>query len=278
MEHVLWIGGPPASGKTTVATWLARRHGLRLYRADTQTWRHRDRALLTKNAAALRWEAMSARERWETSTPQEMFEMSLHRERGQMVLDDVRELGDSAMVVVEGSVVPAWVVSRREALPSQAAWLLPTERFQAEQLAARGTGGGQATLYRMLAEVITREAHDAGVPVVTVDETQSALDVGRAIEELFANAIARGPRAEGAAARSTLLREMNLATIGQVRGYYARPWAYGDPETVMLQFVCECGACLDDITLAVGTAANGAVLAPGHELPRGALPRRVRGR
>jgi broad-specificity NMP kinase len=29
LRHVLWIGGSPGSGKTTVATRIARRHGLR---------------------------------------------------------------------------------------------------------------------------------------------------------------------------------------------------------------------------------------------------------
>lgn len=52
MRHVLWIGGPPASGKTTVATSLARTHGLRLYSADTRTWSHRDRALAAADPAA----------------------------------------------------------------------------------------------------------------------------------------------------------------------------------------------------------------------------------
>jgi adenylate kinase family enzyme len=41
---VLWIGGPPGAGKSTVARHLARRRGLRWYQADTHTWTHRDRA------------------------------------------------------------------------------------------------------------------------------------------------------------------------------------------------------------------------------------------
>jgi hypothetical protein len=55
----LWIGRAPASGKTTLATRIAPRHGLGLYGADTRTWEHRDRALAAGNAAAHRWEAMT---------------------------------------------------------------------------------------------------------------------------------------------------------------------------------------------------------------------------
>jgi hypothetical protein len=106
------MGGPPAAGKTAVATRIARRHGLRWYGADTRTWQHRDRALLAGNQAARRWEAMTPEERWVRSTPAEMLDMSLHIERAPMVLDDLLTLPDSPLVVAEGSVLPAQAVKR----------------------------------------------------------------------------------------------------------------------------------------------------------------------
>jgi hypothetical protein len=259
VSHTLWIGGGPASGKTTIARRIARRHGLRLYSADTRTWEHRDRALAAGNMPARRWEAMTPQERWERSTPAEMLEMSLHRERGAMVLDDLRELPPKPLAIAEGSTLPA-----ASADPACAVWLIPTPDFQRAQLAARGTTGGTAELYALLNEVISREAHDHAVRTLTVDGTQGIEETIRAVESLFADSLAAGPRAPTRDDRRALLREINQAIVAQVRGYHARPWAQGDPDAVVRTFVCECGdpACDIDLELRVGQVAAGPAL--GH--------------
>jgi hypothetical protein len=254
VAQALWIGGPPASGKTTVATRIARRHGLRLYSADTRTWEHRDRALAAGNAAAHRWESLTPTERWERSTPAEMLEMSLHRERGQMVLDDLAALPPEPLVIAEGSTLPA-----RAADPSRAVWLVPTPELQRTHLAARGTTGGAAELYALLNDVIAREAADHAVPTVLVDGGRSIEETVATVEARFADVIADGPRAQTTEDRRALLRKINEAIIAQVRAYHARPWATGDPDAVVRRFVCECGdpACELEVELTVGEAARG---------------------
>lgn len=262
LEHVLWIGGAPAAGKTTVATRIARRHGLRWYGADTRTWAHRDRAIQAGSAAAIRWETMTPGERAGTGPPEELLELSLHRERGPMVVDDLQALPRSPLVVADGSTLPAGAVRDR----SRAVWLIPTQEFQLARLDERVVSRGTRDLYRVLAETIDHEARAGGIPIVVVDGSESVEATVDAVERLFAGALAAGPRAETLLERQALLREANESVVAQVRGYFARPWASGDPEAVVRAFLCECGdtSCALEVETRVEVAAAGRVLAPGH--------------
>jgi hypothetical protein len=141
VKHVLWIGGAPGSGKTTVATRLARRHGLRWYNADTRTWAHRDRALYDGNEAARRWEGLTPHERRTSASPAEMFEMSLHRERGPMVVDDLRAMPSSPLTVAEGTTVPPALVAE----PGRSVWLIPTPQLQQARLKERDGNATSST-------------------------------------------------------------------------------------------------------------------------------------
>jgi hypothetical protein len=266
LRHVLWIGGPPGAGKTAVATRIARRHGLRWYGADTRTWQHRDRALRAGNAAARCWEAMSAEERWVTSTPVEMFEMSLHVERGPMVLDDLGALPESPLVLAEGSPLPAQAVSSGIADHSRAVWLIPTRDVQRALLAARGVPPGPTALYLLLRDTIEREASEHGAPTLIVDGSRDVEATLATVEQLFAEALAEGPRAETLRERQALLREANEAIASQVRAYYARPWADGDAESVVREFICECGdtSCDARVHAPVGALSSAPLLARGH--------------
>jgi hypothetical protein len=94
------------------------------------------------------------------------------------------------------------------------------------------------------------------------------------VEEHFAEALARGPKAQTRGKRHALIREANEALVFQVRTGTARPWAIGTAESVTRDFICECDDtdCRAVITISVAqferAAAEGAVVSCLQGRPR----------
>ena len=207
--------GPPLR-----ATALQRRH------SDVGT---PDRALRASNPVAQRWESLTPIERWERSTLAEMFEMSLYYERGPMVLDDLRGLPDSPLIIAEGVTLPAFAASTGIAERTQMVWLCPTAEFQDAQLAAVETTKGHVALYRHLRDVTEQEAREHGIPTLTVDGSLGVSEMVEKVERLFRDVLDSGPSAQTLDERRRLLREINEAIVDQVRGYHPRPLGRGEP-------------------------------------------------
>lgn len=218
----------------------------------------------------MRWEALRGEGRHHDGDPGEVLARSLHRERGPMVVDDLRALPHSPLVVAEGTTVPAAAVSSGLAERSRAVWLIPTLEFQRDRLDERGGPAAEQALFRLLAETIESEASDHDAPILSVDISRGIEEMVAAVEERFGAAIAAGPTAQTTAERRALLRHANEAIVSQCLGFLARPWSHGDAESFEREFVCECDdpECAEGVELAVAAfvraSRTGTVLAAAH--------------
>ena len=115
----VFIGGPAASGKTTVARLLARKRGLRCYSTDAHGWSHRDRAI--------------ARGLHDPNDPSPG-----DFDRGPFIeedLDHLRAAAPAAGTVVEGALITPDI-----APITRAVWLMPTPGEQRQRLTQRSAG------------------------------------------------------------------------------------------------------------------------------------------
>lgn len=173
--HAVWIGGPQASGKSSVARALAERFGLQLYHVDARTWVHEPRMPTTEFAS------LTMDERWVHATPERMLGWFVNhsRHRFRLVLEDLRELPDEPAVVVEGPQLFPTSVAAVLRSPNQALFLLPDRDEMRERLLARGplraTSDGERARANaverdlLIAAMFEREARELRLPTLRVD-------------------------------------------------------------------------------------------------------------
>jgi hypothetical protein len=250
LAHVLWIGGPAGAGKTTVARRLARRHGLRWYNCDAQTWRHLDRAVAAGVRNAQRFAALTPAQRAVARAEE------IEYDRGPLTVEDLCALPGSPVIVVDGAPPDPAV-----AAAGQAVWLLPSQAVQHARLQQRHPGGVPPR-YLSQWQKITDRAAASRAPVVTVDHLTVEQTIAE-VERVFARRLAEGPVATAVAQRRELLRYANQAIIAQCRGWLAHQPGRGVRLAPQF-FDCECARpdCTTLVELPVEAAETAMAVGP----------------
>jgi hypothetical protein len=163
LAHVLWIGGGPCVGKTTLSRLLAGKYDLAIYNLDWHGSReHGQRA----GPAGAAFTQLTMDQRWVDPDPPHLVERSIAvwTELFGLVVEDLLTRDRSRTIVAEGPGALPWCVAPLLSSVRQAIFLVPT-RERTETVASRRWGSGQLERFpgivkreRALANVSARDA------------------------------------------------------------------------------------------------------------------------
>lgn len=137
LERVLWLGGSPCAGKSSVSSILAERHGLAVYHVDEHTEAHVERAGPDHPTLA-RLGRRSGDALWMRPLPEQIAdEHEFCREEFSLALEDIAALPGGGPLLAEGTSLLPGSVAALGVPPARAIWLVPAPAFQREHYARR---------------------------------------------------------------------------------------------------------------------------------------------
>ena len=201
MRSVLWLGGAPCAGKSSVAQLLGERFGLDVVHVDDTVAAFIAQLDPVRHPALSGWMALSWDERWARPLEALVDEVvACYRKHLGFVREQVlSRAGRGRPVLVEGSVILPADVAPTLGGPADAVWLVPTAGFQAHHYAQRPWIGGvlkecadpAAAFERWMerdarfAAWLEDEVRGLGLACIAVDGSRSVDEVARVVAERF---------------------------------------------------------------------------------------------
>lgn len=130
LPHVLWIGGSPCSGKSTISHTIARIYVFIDYHLDAWSHNHFARRVAAGDPEASAFLRMNVDQRWIERSVEDLAEeaISSWTRHFHQVIEDLMVLPKDSLIVAEGNFFPACVAPYLSS-PHQAIWLTPTDAF-----------------------------------------------------------------------------------------------------------------------------------------------------
>lgn len=208
LTNVFWIGGPPDSGKSTVAHLLGETFDVDIYRQDRQEMEHLKRADPVEHPrnAALHAQIDSPDgqrqlfQSWVDGTPQDLMNSARAswEERISLMCEDLAAMDPTRRIIAEGPGFFPNVIRPLLTSSSQAIWLVPTEDFKRASHARRDKSAWRfetrdperAMAHHierdlLFADAYRRELIAADLPWIEVDGSESAEAIARRVAAHF---------------------------------------------------------------------------------------------
>ncbi|HEU4508934.1 MAG TPA: hypothetical protein VFR78_11885, partial [Pyrinomonadaceae bacterium] len=128
LEHVYWIGGGSAAGKSTIARRIAVEHGFHVYSTDDVMSDHARRSTPEDAPLLHKFIAMDMDERWVNRSPQALLE-TFHWFQGEgfnLIIEDLLRLPREPGVIAEGFRLLPRLIEPLLPTRAHAVWLFPT--------------------------------------------------------------------------------------------------------------------------------------------------------
>jgi len=202
LQHVYWIGGGSAAGKSTIARRIAAQHGLRVYATDEVMSDHARRSTREDSPLLHKFMAIDMDERWVNRSPKTMLE-TFHWFQGEgfnLIIEDLLQFPREPVVIVEGFRLLPHLVTPLLSVTTHAVWLLPTPAFREAVVERRGgsawgflakTTDPERALRnllerdRMFTDILREETTRLKVPAIEVNSTITEEDLTRRVMQVF---------------------------------------------------------------------------------------------
>ena len=201
-QHVYWIGGGSAAGKSTIAHRIAAERRLSVYPTDDVMAAHARRSSLEDCPLLHEFMDMDMDERWVNRSPKTMLE-TFHWFQGEgfdFIIQDLLLLPLDAGVIVEGFRLLPHLVKPLLSVPGHAIWLLPTPDFRQAVLESRGgsawgflarTSEPERALRnllerdRMFTEILREQTTQLGLHTIEVDSSTTEEELAQRVLGVF---------------------------------------------------------------------------------------------
>ncbi len=197
---IYWIGGSPCSGKSSTASILANRYGLRLFHSDDHMDQHTRQADPARQPVMARIARMNWEQIWMRPVPELVAdELEFYREEFDQLRAALEQIPGEAPILAEGTAWLPELLIHAGVSPARTFFLVPTATFQARHYAQRPWARDilsecsqpqqafQNWMDRdsLFADAVEEQARAGGMPVRRVDGTLSLPETCALIERSF---------------------------------------------------------------------------------------------